>query len=81
MIFKKNKIDFLRFLKKRKKQMEQIKEAFLYLNCLVTDKFINDSDVKSMEEELIRRFIIMTSNEAKEIVILYFIARKNILRI
>lgn len=61
--------------------MEQIKEAFLYLNCLVTDKFINDSDVKSMEEELCRRFILMKPIEAKEIVELYCIARKNILRI
>jgi hypothetical protein len=61
--------------------MEQIKEAFLYLNCLVMDKFINDSDTKSMEEELQRRFILMKPEEAKEIVALYCIARKNILRI
>ncbi len=72
---------FYGFKRNVKKQMEQIKEAFLYLNCLVTDKFINDSDVKSMEEELIRRFILMTTKEAKEIIELYTIARKNILRV
>ncbi len=61
--------------------MEQIKEAFLYLNCLLTDKFIQDNDTKSMEEELQRRFLLMKPEEAKEIVTLYCIARKNILRI
>jgi hypothetical protein len=47
----------------------------------LTDKFIHDNDTKSMEEELQRRFLLMKPEEAKEIVNVYCIARKNILRI
>ena len=61
--------------------METIKEAFLYLNQLMYEKFIHDTDIQSMEEELCRRFILIKPTEAKEIVYLYCIVRKNILRI
>ncbi len=58
-----------------------IKEAFLYLNRLVVDHFIQPSDAKSMEEELVRRFVLCKPEEAKMIVELYQIARNSILRI
>ena len=64
-----------------KTKMDILKEAFLYLNQLMYEKYLHDKDTKSMEEELMRRFLLMKPIEAKEIVELYCIARKSILRV
>ena len=58
-----------------------IKEAFLYLNRLIMDHFIQPSDAKSMEEELQRRFVLCKPEEAKYIVELYQIARNSIVKL
>jgi hypothetical protein len=58
-----------------------IKEAFLYLNRLILDKYVSFDNVKSMEDELTRRFINITPVDVKEIVTLYLIVKNNILRL
>ncbi len=58
-----------------------IKEAFLYLNRLVIDHFVQPTDTKSMEEELVRRFQTLHKKDAIYIVELYLIARNSVLRL
>ncbi len=58
-----------------------MKEAFLYLNQLIYENYINTADKKGMEEELMRRFILLKPDEAAKIVDLFVIVRNNILRV
>lgn len=56
--------------------MEIIVEAFIYLNRLIQDKYINIHDTQSMQEELYRKYQIPT-DDIKKIVEAYCIAKQN----
>ncbi len=61
-----------------KQNMDQIKEAFLYLNRLIMDKYVHEKDVKSMMDELLRKDVLLTQDKAKEIVELYCTVKRQI---
>ena len=60
--------------------MDNLKDIFLYLNCLIYEKYLDPTDIKEVRQEIMRKFKV-SDEDANKIAQLYLIVANKILSV